>query len=194
MATSIRQTTLELIASLPEALVRGARAAVRSAADGYTGHTLELEQAIDMFKAGRMLAGSDRESQSERKLLEHMMDNYGLPPEICAHVVAFDYEALLEDGTAAIAELAEPGSVTACYIFAAMITIAEVDNLSDVELRYAKKYAKALGINSEIMDLIIAETIYTQLALRYVKLGSKALRPLRAELLTRMADYLAASK
>ena len=116
-----------------------------------------VESLLHMILAGKALALVDGLSCIEESFLTMIEFSYRLPASVVKAVDGFELSA--DHSAAHVASMVKPlverGSFDACELFSAMITIAELDNLSPEELAAASYVGEALGLSPAVITMLV---------------------------------------
>ena len=163
MANPIADSTTRLLAEMDPEARAAAEKALAEQSVRPEGFELSLEGEINLAKAVKVLAAVDGLSREELTGLKFLMIMAALPYDVQRHVIEFETEGITIEQ---VADLAPVGSQKAGYLVSGATTVAAMDGLSDEEEQSAIELGQRLELDSNLVQVLIAEARATGLAMQ----------------------------
>jgi len=181
MANPISESTQAFLESLDPTVREAAAAAVSRRAAQKGSIEFSLEEELNVAKAVKLVASADGLSRDERGALQFQMIMEAIPHELQRHVLDYDVSELELDH---VSELFPPASRKAACVLLGATVVAAFDGLSPEELEQARELGAKLGLETKVVEALIAHAWAMGLAMNR---GDRdlvdALRQLRQTLL-----------
>ncbi len=130
-------------------------ALTREVSQRHLGEDWEVPEALDFFRAAKVVASADGLSAAEAGALDEVLVRMGVPDFFRQEVRDFDVDTIdLEQALRGT----EPGSRYAKTMLAFVVNVASVDGFETEERETAVRMAKQLGLPAELVDVLAASS------------------------------------